>query len=241
MFLATATIPERVKGWVSERIKVIESSHPPVNLSRAAWLALHIVPAASLSGRLVLDVRELAKAKENLKTFRDTETEQRYNLHGVIRISRDQYNSSTATGYLQAFREGRIELVATTSEFTLYIQERNSFEIDIFSIEDTLLQRTKEIVDLLATLGIDFPLAISVTMGRMTGLSFHIPPNTHSDLYRRTRRNGALKISEDRLELPEIWLSEKVQLENLKEYFRPTFDTLWNSCGYEASPSYSDD
>jgi hypothetical protein len=242
-FELAGTTAERIRSFRVERLSRISSGEEtpaPLN-EQEPKLVLHLVPLNAFSTSVSLDLKPLydslkGKLLEPL-SFWDVEptVSMRFNLDGIARSTRAEFNSTSTIGYTQVFRNGIIESV-DTSLIGINAQSVARFGSNIepmsFSgekYERKLLEATKRYTELQKLLAIEPPFFIMVSFLGVKGYRIFIQKSEYDAEFTD-------KIDRMNLIIPEVMV-ENFDV-NLSEVMKPIFDTVWNAAGYIASPNY---
>src|SRR5262249_44341307 len=144
----------------------------------------------------------------------------RFNADGVL------LTNPGGITYTQFFRNGAVETVAFEGTST------GAKIITPSDIEDEVLRGATAYRRILADAGVTFPLAIMLTLVGVEGREVRTNAS-------RVLVDGYLKIDRDVIFLPDVLVEDA--LSDLQQALRPLFDSLWQSCGHERSPSYAPD
>lgn len=149
----------------------------------------------------------------------------RSNYEGKIYIEGSR-TPEGAYSYLQLYRDGTIE----TASIGFSVTTENGDVIASKSFEEEIIKNVKNIVSLYASVGIQFPVSILISMVGAKGFKMALPPAIYSTLSRA--------IIKDTLLLPEI-IFESTD-EPVDRKLKPVFDIIWNASGIGESPYYNE-
>lgn len=249
-FELAGTIAERVRSFRVERLSRISSGEEtpaPLN-EQEPKIVLHLIPLNAFSTSVSLDLKPLnvsfngklldkGKLLEPLSVWDEEPTvNMRFNIDGIARSTRAQYNSTSAIGYTQVFRNGIIESV-DTSLIGINAQSVARFgsNIDPMSFsgeryERKILEATKRYIVLQKFLSVELPFFIMVSFLGVKGYKIVIQKSVHHIA------EFTNEIDRMNLIIPDV-IVENFDYD-LAEIMRPIFDTVWNAAGYVASPNY---
>lgn len=226
-FLESDQGRQRARNFRLDRIAKIIANETPVRTQGARWL-LHIVPVRATWSADI----DLSSNLPDLSHFGPVSSgfdfSRRPNLDGLVAVAESR--SAVAPGiYSLLFREGAIEavdswLLAARGETKLIPSRR---------IEALAFEYVKKYVAILRKLGVDAPLAISMSLIGVFGYRMGVSDDQSIfglDLGPGFDRGEVL--------LPEIIMdTESITPESL----RPMFDVLWQAAGWQRSLNFADD
>jgi len=243
-FVFSETIAERIRSFRIERLSRISAGEetPALLNEQEAKLVLHLVPLGAFSTSVSFDLKPLndsfkGKLLEPVSVW-DTEpyVRMRFNIEGLVRSTRAEFNASSTIGYTQVFRNGIIETVdmsllginaQNVAQFGSNVEPR-SFSGERY--ERKLLEAVKRYIDLLKFLGVEPPLFIMVSFLGVKSYKIALQKSVHHIT------EYTDEIDRNNLIIPEIMI-ENFDV-NLAEVMKPIFDTVWNAAGYLSSPNY---
>lgn len=229
-FNLSESLLEHIRRFREERISKILSNDTPINLFEGAKTAIHIIPLNSFN---IAQTYEITKIKSNnpndcrLLPMRSNFADERYNIDGILSFN---IRNGTSNGYVQLFRNGIIESVDVNM---LNINK----DIPKF-YERTLLESINEYLMVLNDLNVETPFLVFITLIGVKG--YEMDTNAGYKVMAAVDPDVAQKYVIDRniLLLPETFLETYPNFEDLTLLFKPSFDALWNSCGFESSKNY---
>ncbi len=226
-FIASETLPERIRQFRADRLSKIVAGEIPVPLSEGGKLVLHLIPFSAFRATSACDISQIeGQLRSKLALINGYADTWRYNVDGLVTIGLSS-DSRNATAYTQVFRNGNIEAV----DSTLLQQEGDRHIIPSVAYEYQLLDRIEKYVSVLDELGVESPILIMLTLLRVLGYELATAP--------RFQVGRPTLIDRDTIVVPEV------MLENLRPDIRramkPAFDVVWNACGYANSMNYDDD
>lgn len=243
-FVLSATLAEQIRSFRIERLgKISSSEETPAHLDeREAKLVLHLVPLNAFSTSVSLDLKPLNDSFKGMLleplSFWDSGTyvTMRFNIDGIVRSTKAEYDSTSTIGYTQVFRNGNIETVdmsllginaQNVAKFNSSVEPK-SFNGEKY--ERKILETVKRYIDLQKFLGIEPPFFVMVSFLSVKGYKIWHP----NFKYEFSPYTG--EIDRVNLIIPEVMV-ENFDV-NLSEVMKPIFDTVWNAAGYPASPNY---
>ena len=225
LFNQTATGLEKARQFRNNRItKVIEGEgdRPLVGGGR---LFMHIVPIASFSGLINLDVKEIHEKHMNFRPLGASGMNPKFNYHGVINERGGAHNN----GYTQIFRNGSLEVAM--GRIINELDDQKS--IAGAATERYIFERYESYINGLKDLGVPSPLIIMLTLEGVKGINYAVISNTWGD--------PRPALPDDILFLPECFLENYGTKQEYHKAIRPAFDALWNAIGFSESQFFNDD
>jgi hypothetical protein len=218
-FTYSSTLVERIRAFRTDRVIALTNNEAPVPFTPDPKLVLHCIPLESFAGQPVFDVLQI----ESHEVFRPMGTgfngyRVRINLEGLIVFSLPQPSIS----YTQIHRNGIIE--AAHGGLLTAQPPANEF-IPSVAYERTPYDYLAECFRLLRTLGVNVPIAVSLTLLRTRGLRMHVD---HMD--------PGEPIQAQNLILPETLVQDFTTPAG--KILKPMFDLVWNACGYAGSRNF---
>ena len=218
--LAQAAVGERIKRFVEERTLKTVQGESPVPLDGAKVL-LHLIPVTALDPTNIRDVaKAAAKLETNLTPMNVTSWGARFNFDGVL------VTSGTVKSYVQVFRSGIIE--AGVGQAFRYNQSIPSvgFEESVWKAASRYLQVQKK-------LELPLPIFVVVTLIGVKGFKLGL-----NDWFAMHGFDEQVKIDREIIQLPETLVEEYSV--SVARALRPSFDALWQACGFEQSFNYDE-
>ncbi|MFL0364616.1 toll/interleukin-1 receptor domain-containing protein [Pseudobacillus sp. 179-B 2D1 NHS] len=207
--------------WLVPRINDLEDNKFANDIIEGAKLVVHLIPLESLAKELQFPINELMQAT-SLKPFYTSGWDYKVNKDGFCTFAKwPAINDPHA--YVQIFRNGIIESVDSgmlMSNNELKYIPFIKFEKDIIThIRDYYLKSLRNI-------DVKLPIAISITLFNVSDYFISSNPKLPRE-----------RISESTLRLPVVIVNSWE--ENIETLLKPSFDILWNHCGYEGSLNYT--
>lgn len=232
-FMASETLPERIRRFRADRLARIGAGETPVPLDLAPMIVLHLFPVSAFLQRQTYDVtsvdvtsvRQPSLALTPMGDPTGSSSQARYNLDGLLSFS--QPRSSKALMYTQLYRDGRIEAVDA-----LYIQASGDRKAFGRGFEKYIVEATVKYLAVQKGLGIDLPI---VAMLSFLGVRGYVIGGSDSACSRR----GEDGIDRDDLIIDEVIFQDFSCAPEL--LMRPAFDVVWMACGWPGSKNYDGD
>ncbi|HCE46769.1 MAG TPA: hypothetical protein DET40_24745 [Lentisphaeria bacterium] len=229
VFLHSGALPERMRQFRDERIGRIIADETPLPLQNKARLILHILPVASFSSGLRMDVALFKENVVNMPPIGTNGWNDRFNLDGFATYSRGDGNGKMRA-YCQIFRTGQIEAVSSE---TLYEIEKVP-HISISAHERDVIDAVSKYLALMRILEIPAPVSIFLAMTGVAGACI-------SQGYRH--RHAINPVDRDVLSLPDVIVEDYSSIvghADVAKLLQPVFDAVWNACGYARSYNYDE-
>ena len=223
-FETAGDLPVRIRRWRDERLGRIVAGDGPILLASSAYLVLHLIPLGSFADHWRFDVKSLGANIVNLPPLGSRGWNNRYNVDGLLTFHPNGGKPDHAFSYAQLFRSGRVEALdgfligESNGERGFYAQEA----------EKSVLTGTEKYLSALNSLGVEPPIVFLLSVLGAKGVYIAVSSG-HS---MRTQHS----IDRDVLLLPDVLIEEYAC--DLAQALRPSFDAMWNACGYAGSPSY---
>ncbi len=216
-------ILERIESFYKDRINRIINNETFFSdkLAKGAKLVLHLIPFDSFDSPKSFDLSQFYRKYQELKPIKFNGIDQMYNLEGLVHFSRINLGEKAAIyGYVQLFRDGKIEAVDC--------YELSSSGTKLFypiSIENIVVSKLKEYLSFLKNLGVKTPIVFYLTLIGVKDYIIKYKHNTHFD--------NIYPIKFDNLNLQKV-IIEAYDV-TLKKLLKEVFDQMWNACGYPRS------
>lgn len=212
---------KEIKNFRNQRVMEVAAGETPFPLEAGPLKTIiHYFPAFPLSMDL-----EKPEFDRLWPLFADG-CSKRPNYEGKIYIEGSR-NPGGAYSYLQLYRDGSIE----TASMGMSSPTKNGDVIASKSFEEEIIKNVKNIITLYASVGVQFPVSILISMVGVKGFKMALPQSNYSENPRA--------IVKDTLLLPEI-LFESAD-EPVDRILKPVFDIIWNASGIGESPYYNKD
>jgi len=223
-FNLSETIIERIRKFNIERASRILANETPEPFYDSAKIALHLTPIISFSPGQSYDIDKIASHPGNMPPIYAHGWSNRYNLDGFLTYSQDQEGKTYS--YVQLFRNGIIEAV----EGLLLQVQGDRMLIPSVAYEGELISSLAVYLSILKTLNVEPPIFIFLDLFGVKGYSMAVS--------KRFFFAKSHTIDRDVLLLPEI-IIESYEV-NAEKVLKPSFDTIWNACGFPRSLNYND-
>lgn len=216
--------------WRGDRLATLLANDGPVRLpAEHGKIVLHVVPFASTAAGFGVDLHAIHGRHDISRPIRASGFGDRYNADGVISYSASR--SEECEGYIQYFRDGRVEIVdASMLRLARDRVDRDQVFRNIPSgiFESEIIGAVSRLMSVYAVLGISAPFAVMLSVVEARGFSMFV------DHFQRV--DDAKPIDRDVLVFPDFVWEEAPASPVIA--LRPIFDLLWNACGYARSLNY---
>ncbi|OQW60562.1 MAG: hypothetical protein BVN28_08590 [Nitrospira sp. ST-bin4] len=229
LFLLSESTADRIRNFRAERISLILSDQTPIALAPGPKTVLHVVPFDTFSGGYSFDVSRIFDS--NILPLRPLTTNggfsSRHNFDGTVTYS-PVNRGIPPPSYLQLFRSGILELVDTRR---IRAYDNGQLMIPGTGWEVELLGAVHQYFDIQANLGVTPPIVVMLSLLYVKGAKMYVGPHYFP--------MGEDKVDRDHLLVPEV-MAESFSTD-IAQLLKPTFDVVWNACGYSGSQGYGVD
>lgn len=231
-FLLSESLTDKIKRFRDERLSKIIAGETPVPLSSGPKVVLHILPIASFTGEINLDLSVLRKDRLYPKLICSSSGDSRYNIDGLL-THRINSPDNTSPSYCQIYRTGKSETVGTSLTSS---DASGKLRLHSTRFESEIIEVVFGYFEVLKRLTISSPLLVFISMLGVLGTYLQVDENRR--LYFQQ-----FPIDRDTLLLPDILIEEYTTLSDqqaVAKMLHPAFDAMWNACGYERSFNYDE-
>jgi len=227
-FTAGDELARRSEAFRDARLGKIIAGETPIAIWDHPILVVHAMPMGAVFGEQRVDVYAVGQkwATLNASSFVYAATT-RYNLEGLLVYSGVAYEADQKSiAYLQLFRNGGVEAVATFSA-----RSQALLMFDGRELETSIVRLLEAVRRFHGEWQLTSPLYISIALLRARGVSIYIPaPVMALSQHRSYDRETVI--------LPGVVLQPS---DDIAASLRPVFDTLWQGAGFSKSYSYGED
>ena len=227
LFLLSETTADRIRNFRTERISLILSGQTPIALAPGPRTVLHVVPFDAFSGGRTFDVSRIYDPE--IRSLRpltvNSGFSSRHNFDGIVTYS-DIGDKTPIPSYLQLFRSGIIESV-DTRQINTYDKEQ--LMIPGTGWEDILLGAVRQYFDIQANIGVTPPIVVMLSLLNVKGARMSGGYSSFGDD----------RVDRDHLLVPEVMAESFTS--DCAQVLKPSFDAIWNACGYSGSAGYGAD
>jgi hypothetical protein len=222
-FLRAEDLPARIRDFRNRRIQAIDGGEAPVPMEPGPLVVLHVVPVDTFGDHNAIPFADVVAAGRNIRLVRFSRWDYAINLDGHLTwVPTKGDGPKQALGYLQAFRDGAIEVV---DGLAVAPASDTGGSLSPAILEATLVEQVMEYSRHSASLPIGNELAIMVTLVNMKG--FRAEPSDRHDQRFLDRRIAAI---------PEVVIDSHKA--STPASLKPVLDMLWQACGFSGSPSF---
>ena len=219
-FLLPESIAQKMRSFRTERLAKISIHETPVPMLQTAYVVIHILPLASFSQAVEVDLQMPGKLHGQAAPISHLDGwSPGFNFDGFICQSNDR--DRKCYSYLQVFRNGCIEAV---DNHLLYpVTDRKQF---VQADETRIVEALERFLKLLCELSIDPPYFVMLSYLNVKGYF----------MYRDPRFRGGELVNRDHLVFPEEMVNSSTV--DCFKLLKRSFDMLWQACGHDGSPNY---
>jgi hypothetical protein len=220
-FLQTSGAANRIRDFRLERVNRIAAGDLGLKLYSSSAFVLHLIPLAE---QPALDVRRALNLRAPLRPMGEINgMDQQMTLDGLMTFTSG--GDGRILTYVQLFRNGAIEAVLPDLSLEKMKLIQPDYENSIRLGLNSYLATYRE-------LGVTPPFFVAVSLLNVAGAT------TRVDDRGIPRRRPATVIDRPHLLLPEIEVDSESQ--SVDAILKPTFDLIWNACGYFGSPNFDE-
>ncbi len=225
-------IKQRINDFIIDRISRIYSDETPVRLSNKPKMIFHAIPIQNFANNDNLNIHSLTRKFSAISTIGKSDASFRkiINFDGII--SYDLPDSAYHESYMQLFRNGSIESVDVSILGNGDLGNGEKI-IPITLLEDTLLDTTQYLFNLLGVIEAKAPFLLFFNLINIRGYQF---PRAFNSLYQTHLPSKPIR--ENELRFTEMMINN---LGSPVKIFKDWFDNLWQAFGYEKSLNYISD
>jgi hypothetical protein len=230
LFNAGPQLADRIRNFRLDRIAKIAAGQAPVQLMNRGSLILHVVPLSAFDVGPSVPLREI---KQDFRSFvpmgSSTAQGVRINFDGILKTSNADPQATQHRAYVQLYRNGIIESVHSS------LMTENSGSPIIHNLDDLIIRELTRILNDLATVGIEPPYALLVSLIGVASARFNFDRGSQwsplDDLGDRFDR--------DQYHFDEIILETiPATPSEFADSVRPILDQMANAGGRATSPIF---
>lgn len=230
--LGSESLAERVRSFRADRLAIVAAGEGPSPLKGKGLVVLHLLPLTAFDSPApqvdleAADRDHWALLKPGALSGGDAP---RHNFDGLLRVG--TIPPKGPQSYVQLFRTGAVEMA---DAYALDDRtEGTPSKIPSVAFERYILEALPKYLELQERLGVAPPVLVMLSMLGVRG-------------YQMTRSPGAfnegMPIDRNDLLVSEILFDEfETDAQAVAARVRPTFDAVWNACGYPRSPNFGAD
>lgn len=223
-FLLPESVAQRMRNFRTERLAKIMVQETSVPLLGSATVVIHIFPLAAFNQPLEIDLNKLRTLPDlTVPLSHPGGWSPGFNFDGFICETRSANDKSV--GYVQVFRNGCVE--ATDAGLLL---ERQGKKYLNQWMETEIAEAMARFLQIPYKLDVPPPFFAMLALLNVRGYI----------MYREMPAigMGVRAVDRDQLVFAEEMVSD-VQVDCFK-LLKPSYDVLWQTCGYHGSPSYDE-
>jgi Putative DNA-binding domain len=223
MFTLAPQLAERMRDFRMERIARIAAGDTPVRLLDEGCLVLHVIPFSAFNLRPPFSLQTAIEHQYKFCPIgRNSAQDSHINFDGFLTLYSSDPNATTQRAYVQVFRTGAIEAVASP-----IVHGQNW--INVQTLEAMIVKYARIYAALLHDCGAEPPLAVMVSLigvkGRTVQAGFDDPETAVIDRYQ--------------LHCAEVILEDVSSGDpDCAKKLRQTLDQLANAAGRPSSASF---
>lgn len=226
-FIASESLSERVRQFRLERIDTILQGNTPEPLRGCHFVCLHLIPLEAFNLSISFDTARAQAIRDKLRPIYSSGWSPGTNFDGLLTASGVSEDQSTS--YVQLFRNGVLEAV----ESRMLKSESNPAQKIIPSIvyEREIITALDGYLEFYRDYGMPTPIVIGLSLLNVRGFHMYVGPSRRND--------SARLIDREHLILPDQF-AESYDI-TAAEFLKPSFDQIWNACGWSHDINYDKD
>ena len=226
-FVGSESRAERIRQFRIERVDAILQGNTPEPLAGKSYLCIHMVPISAFDPSFSFDITRVREQGEALPPIGRRGWNPRVNFDGLLFST--PMRAGGAISYVQLFRNGVIEAVDCERLTPREPQrQRPDKYIPSIAYERDIVRAVDGYAEFYRKYEMPTPLLVGLSILNVKG--FRMGADDIYDL--------GSPIDRDHLVLPGQ-LAEFVDFD-AAPFLRPSFDQIWNACGYDRSRNYDD-
>ncbi len=243
----SGTLARRIRDFRAERLASILAGETPVALGGEQKTVLHIVPLDAFGLAEPLNLAQLSdpSVAQNLRQLdKSSSNSQRWNLDGLLMFGQPfggfamvpvatQSAGPQATGYVQLFRNGIVEVVDGLLIPAPMDGLPGNGYIPADRWEHDLIDGTSRYLGALHSLGVRPPIVLMLSI---LGVRNFVLYSMRLDGNPDDRRHH---IDRNDLIIPEVLIDDETV--DVGKALRPIFDAVWNAAGHPRCFNYSEE
>jgi hypothetical protein len=232
MFNRSESALDRAMAFRDKRLALIKSGETWKPVTGKGQLVMHIVPTASFSGLIHLDLEQVRAAESNLRPINPESLgyTPRFNYEGFIICD----NVSAPKAYTQVFRDGCIEAVVSGVVY----EDSGHTNVYATHVESCIFEGGINCINALRRLDVPPSLIVMISLVNTDGAVYSVATGNSSYA---SYRSYAQPISREVVLLPPCVLEDYGEQITYHQALRPAIDTLWNATGFAKAAWFNDD
>jgi len=228
-FVGAETATNKLRDFHAERTARLAGGDTLMPLEGQTVAVLHVLPLESFTPSFRCDLARITGngTRALLEPRRVAYGWQpRFSLDGFSVLFTSGVENRPHCAYVHVFRNGALEYVDSDLETGL-----GPKTLRVGRFESTMLAATAKFMRVQEVLGVRGPFFVFPSLLNAKGWKLFAHRRAHYEPDQRT-------VEREHLILPEVMLENGN--EDLEAAFRPSFDVLWNACGWMRSFSYDE-
>jgi hypothetical protein len=229
-FIASETLPERVRRFRADRLAKVAGGDTAVRLNNGPKMVLHVVPLSSFAQKQSHDLSEICKDPTPVVPIGSREFDHRHNFDGLLSYASSKDRSSVLS-YTQLFRDGTVEIVEAN-----HIQGGAHEKGITCAYEQDALSAIEIAARVQKRLGIEPPLIVMMSLLGVRGYKIAG--------WDQKYRGEAPFPGQEQIDRDDL-LSDDLVIEQYEDdwrrLMRPIFDAVANAAGWPRSMSYDEE
>jgi hypothetical protein len=230
LFSAGPQLVDRIRDFRLDRIAKIAAGQAPVQLMNRGTLILHIVPLSAFDATPTLPLTHIERDFRSFVPIGSTTANgARINFDGILKTSNADQRAIEHRAYVQLYRNGIIETVAST------LTAVSSGTPIISNLDDILINQIMRRLNDLAAVGVEPPYALLVSLVGVAGARFNFARGQDSQWH----DNLSYPLDRDQYHFDEVIL-ETIPTAHAEcaSIIRPILDQMANAGGNATSPIF---
>jgi hypothetical protein len=232
-FLASDVLGTRVTRFRQERLGRIFANEVPIPLTHDGAIIFHAVPAEAADPAFGLDLSLAEGARGDLRPMGASAWDHRYNLDGFLTFTARSGAGGSARAYVQVFRNGTIEFLASGS---VEINDGGEHRVFPSKFERYCIEALASALAFYKAVGLSTPIFALAAFSGVKGCLLALTPQHYADLDSIATPST---IDRDVLTLPDVVVQDFQATP--AAILRPAFDVLWQAGGLPRSLNYDED
>ena len=236
LFILAPQLADRIREFRIDRVAKIAAGEAPVPLMDRHCLVIHLVPFSAFDIGAALSLPEVEGAAIKFPPLYTTHpVDRRVNFDGVLLLSNADEKASQQRAYVQVFRSGVVEAVASS----ILAGERpqgGGSRLTSMKVEGAIVKYTTGYTAALASLGVEPPYAVLVSLMGVKGvpISFGVRASPYDD--------PEAILDRDQFHFAEV-LIEAIpkSKDECATMLRPLLDQVANAAGLAQTPTFGAD
>ncbi|MGH6870811.1 MAG: AlbA family DNA-binding domain-containing protein [Rhizomicrobium sp.] len=234
LFTLAPQLIDRIRDFRANRIAQIVARQAPVTLLDQTCMILHIVPFSAFDPRSLISLGKIEESPGQFPPLGSSSARAwRVNFDGILRLSDADENAPSQRAYVQVFRSGVVEAVASA----IAADDRPEGvppRLLSLKIEGMMLHNGVRYLKSLAEQGVEPPYAILLSLIGVRGAAINVGVQMHW-----ADDDDMTILDRDQLHFAEVILeSVPRSSQELGVMLRPLIEQIANAAGRAKSSSY---